>query len=1257
VIDPVLVYSTYLGGTNTDAATGVAMDAAGNVYVTGHTRSSDFTVSPSAYQRTLGWEFAPAAFITKIDKRGTSVLYSTYLGGHASATGADTMAMDIAVDALGHAYVIGSTMSSAFPTTSGAHQRTHRGGREQITDVFVVKLSPNGDRLAYSTLLGGTGDEGDWGGAIAVDPLGHAYVVSNTTSVDFPVTPGALATTNPGGRTGFAVKLNGSGAAIYSTYLTGSGQTATGVAIDEAGHAYVTGIVVTGLAVTSSALQTTPGGLWDAWVAKINPAGSAFVYATYLGTERFDVGSDIAVDPHGRAYVVGWTSAIDTFPVSADAFQTTNAGPPGTLDAFLTVLLPNGSGIWYSTLIGGSDDDRALAVDLDQWMQATLVGWTMSHDYPVHDALQPARGGGRSDAFVTRVVRGGYALDYSSYLGGRHTDSGEAVAVASAARTTIVGTTTSDNFPLLNPIETYQTCGHGLCGEGFITQMAPAAPGATSSGDIVLYAADATFVSGAWRAVPDPTAAGGIRLHHPDAGAPKLNAPLANPTNYFEVTARAQGATPYTLWLRGKADNDHWANDSVFVQFSNAIEGDNPDVEPYPTYVYQIGTTEAMTVVLEDCLNCGLRGWGWAGSGYGFKVAGPILAGFASEEVTIRIQTREDGVSIDQIVLAPFTGSPYAVQAPGFQKEDDTILPRQNGAGGPAPVPDGWEHEDIGNVGAAGSASHDSATDTFTVTGSGADIWGTADAFHFAYTRVTGDFEVVTRVVDVENVHAWTKAGLMIREHQGPGSRHASLFVTPTAVKGIAFRRRPVQNGASASHAASGANFTAPIWIRLVSQGHTFFAYYRWTPAEDWTSFGQHTFESVAPTLLVGLAVTSHVHGTLATATFDNFTITPLGPPPGGLPRGWTCGDAGAVAAAGSCGYEVEDEISPNFVITGSGADIWDTADEFTFARHAASGDFSLTARVLFVENVHRWTKAGIMIRDWNGQGAPAAGARHASFFATPTTEKGTAFQRRPVQESTSVHTAGPVTTAPVWLKLVRTGDVIRAYYRKEATDPWTHAGTQTFTGLPSGLSAMLVVSSHIDGTLATARVDHVEVFEHRPMQSADIGATAPGSTTSDDVQTVIGGDGADIWGSADAFRFHYTPWNGDGTIVARVWSLEHTHAWAKAGVMFREALDPGSKHVMAIVSGSRGLAMQWRPLAGGASLSTTPVAGSAPLWVALRRFGNQFTAWWSADGEFWRFLGETTIEMNASIYVGLPVTSHAAGVMTTGVFDDVVIR
>ncbi|HVL66470.1 MAG TPA: phospholipase D-like domain-containing protein [Vicinamibacterales bacterium] len=182
--------------------------------------------------------------------------------------------------------------------------------------------------------------------------------------------------------------------------------------------------------------------------------------------------------------------------------------------------------------------------------------------------------------------------------------------------------------------------------------------------EIVLWAADATRTSGGWRLAADVTAAAGLRMHHPDAGAAKLNAPLASPTDYFELTFSAEAGKAYRLWIRGKADNNHWANDSVFVQFSNSVDASGSSI-------WRIGTTSAAEVNLEECSGCGLAGWGWQDNGWGSGVLGPLVYFRKSGTQTIRIQTREDGFSIDQIVLSP---SAYLHTAPGANKNDTRIL-------------------------------------------------------------------------------------------------------------------------------------------------------------------------------------------------------------------------------------------------------------------------------------------------------------------------------------------------------------------------------------------------------------------------------------------------------------------------------------------------------------------------------------------------------------------------------------------------------
>jgi regulation of enolase protein 1 (concanavalin A-like superfamily) len=207
----------------------------------------------------------------------------------------------------------------------------------------------------------------------------------------------------------------------------------------------------------------------------------------------------------------------------------------------------------------------------------------------------------------------------------------------------------------------------------------------------------------------------------------------------------------------------------------------------------------------------------------------------------------------------------------------------------------------------------------------------------------------------------------------------------------------------------------------------------------------------------------------VASGSSGTFTIatntTPVG---GSLPGGWSNNDIGAVAAAGSASVD-----GTTYTVRGSGADIWGTADEFHYAWRAVSGDFTAMARVVSVENVDQWAKAGLMVRETGG----SAGARHASLFATPTTAKGLAFQRRPTTGGTSVSTAGPALTAPVWLRLVRAGNVVTASYRRNATDAWTPVGSQTFTSLPVDAQVGFAVSSHRDGTVATATFDNVSIF------------------------------------------------------------------------------------------------------------------------------------------------------------------------------------
>src|SRR5260221_455384 len=338
VIDPVLSYSTYLGGSGREKGLAIAVDRYGNAYVTGLVSSTDFPTTSGAYQTNFGGGTGLGggqgfdAFVTKLDPTGSALIYSTYLGG-----GDDDQGMGIAVDTDGNAYVTGSTLSANFPTTAGAFQPTYGG----VTDAFVTKLNPTGSALVYSTYLGGS--EVDFGTGIAVDVDGNAYVTGFTASADFPVTPGPQPLYG-GGFDAFVTKLHATGSVlVYSTYLGGSGEDrGHGIAVDSAGNAYVTGQTASiNFPTTAAAFQTTFGGgsatFGDAFMTKLNATGLALDYSSFLGGSADDVGTGIAVDAVGNAYVTGHTGS-DNFPTTTGAFQPTGGGlinGSGNFDAFI----------------------------------------------------------------------------------------------------------------------------------------------------------------------------------------------------------------------------------------------------------------------------------------------------------------------------------------------------------------------------------------------------------------------------------------------------------------------------------------------------------------------------------------------------------------------------------------------------------------------------------------------------------------------------------------------------------------------------------------------------------------------------------------------------------------------------------------------------------------------------------------------------------------------------------------------------------
>ncbi len=315
-----LVYSATFGGSGGDYAAGIAVDSAGNAYVTGPTGSNDFPVTAGAYQRLRLSTNTNAVFVSKVNPAGTAFVYSTYLGGST-----EELSTSIALDGSQNAYVTGETRSTDFPVTSAAFQKTKSTGTNQTTG-FVTKLNAAGTALAYSTYLGGTVLDEPAG--IAVNAAGQAFVTGTTSSSDFPVTAGALKTTKssaPSATMGFVSKLNAAGSAlVYSTFLGGSAANkATAIVLDASSNAFVVGKTASDdFPITPGAIQTTRIGT-DAFVSKLNPAGSALLYSTFLGGSQADYANAIAVNGSGRAFVAGGTESTD-FPTTYGALQWTN---------------------------------------------------------------------------------------------------------------------------------------------------------------------------------------------------------------------------------------------------------------------------------------------------------------------------------------------------------------------------------------------------------------------------------------------------------------------------------------------------------------------------------------------------------------------------------------------------------------------------------------------------------------------------------------------------------------------------------------------------------------------------------------------------------------------------------------------------------------------------------------------------------------------------------------------------------------------
>src|SRR6266496_3666298 len=406
LIDPTLVYSTYLGGGGDDTGSSIAIDQNNNIYVAGTTSSTNFPTTPGVIAPTYrGGDFDGLVF--KLNAQGNGLSYATYLGGEDNDS-----TEGIAVDANGNAYVTGGSRSHGFPATPNAFQSSNSGD----TDAYLTKINSTATAYLYSTLLGGSGT--DRGSGVAIDTAGNAYISGYTSSVDFP-TENAFQNSFGGSFDAFVTRIDtnqsGANSLVFCSYLGGTADDkGYGIALDSsASNLFLVGQTSSNNFPVLNPAQPLSGGTFDAFISKVSSAG-AKVFTTYLGGSGDDRGSGIAVNSAGEAYITGFTSSTN-FP-TASPLQLSNGG---AFDAFVAKLNSAGSAFLYSTYLGGSANENTTStvtstnpIALNSSSDAFITGYTSSTNFPTAAPLQAAKAAGQ-DAFIARISDAAPPADYS----------------------------------------------------------------------------------------------------------------------------------------------------------------------------------------------------------------------------------------------------------------------------------------------------------------------------------------------------------------------------------------------------------------------------------------------------------------------------------------------------------------------------------------------------------------------------------------------------------------------------------------------------------------------------------------------------------------------------------------------------------------------------------------------------------------------------------------------------------------------------
>jgi hypothetical protein len=709
-----IAYSTYLGGRNLDQSRGIAVDANGRAHVVGVTYSTDFPNTTGIVPARTGWQ---DGFYVQLSADGSSLEFASPIGG---STADD--AYGVALDFAGNSYVTGYTSSADFPV-SNALKATYPS--TSGAQGFLAKFTPAG-ALTYATYIGGSNT--DYAYDVAVSSTG-VYLTGAACSWDFPGAP--RAGSDPGGCNwaAFVMKVRLDGAAILGTVAlnsSGYGDRGEAVAVDGNDVVFLAGSSdFRDFPVTRDAAQIASGGGMDAFFAVVPMAEASVArasYATYLGGAMQDSARAVVADGAGGAWAGGFTHSADFPRVNAKQdpsspaylahFAVTGAQPPPSHDIVLyagdaTTVAGNWQRTADTTAAGGyrmwNPDaevpkiatasaspstyfelqfEAQAGVPYHLWLRMKADGNSWMNDSvfvqfsdSVSATGQPVWRIGSTDATMVSLEDCvGCGEDGWGWNDNGYNVYGVTVEFLETGTHAIRIQQREDGISIDQIVlssRTYINSAPGAArNDGTMLPPSgggtpPPPPPPSDPREIVLYVASEHVAGGQnWMVATDATAAGGARLLNPDQGLAKTTSPLASGNDYFEVAFTAEAGVPYHLWVRAKAQNDYYGNDSALVQFSHSVDATNSPI-------FRIGSDSATNVILEDCSGCGLQGWGWTDNSYG-AFAAPIYFAISGPQ-RIRVLRREDGISIDQIVLS---AGKYLKASPGLAKNDSTIVPK-----------------------------------------------------------------------------------------------------------------------------------------------------------------------------------------------------------------------------------------------------------------------------------------------------------------------------------------------------------------------------------------------------------------------------------------------------------------------------------------------------------------------------------------------------------------------------------------------------